>query len=237
MAKKNELKHLAVILDGNGRWAEQHGLERVKGHKAGADRVNDLIRNLEGTGVKYLTLYAFSNENWSRSEEEVSALMGLLCDFLDEYRESMKKDKIRLLFSGRRSRMPAECLERLDRVMEETKTDEPALTLILALNYGGRQEITDAVRNIAEKVLSGTVKPEEIDENMIAENLYYPFVPDPDLLIRTSGELRISNFLLWQASYSEFYFTDTLWPDFDKEELMKAIDSYYNRNRRFGGRK
>ncbi len=236
MAKKNELRHLAVILDGNGRWAEQHGVPRVEGHKAGAERVIDLVDNLEDTTVKYLTLYAFSNENWSRSEEEVSALMELLCAFLDEYKETLKKKGVRLLFSGRRDKMPEKCLIRLDQVMAETAAGEN-LTVILALNYGARQEITDAVRAIAQKVSAGEIKPEDIDENLVAQNLYYPEIPDPDLLVRTSGELRISNFLLWQISYSEFYFIDTFWPDFDKAELMKAINSYYDRNRRFGGRK
>ncbi len=236
MAKKNELKHLAVILDGNGRWAEQHGVPRVEGHKAGAERVIDLVENLKETTVRYLTLYAFSNENWSRSEEEVSALMELLCAFLDEYKETLKKNCVRLLFSGRRDKMPQKCLKRLDQVMAETAGGKD-LTVILALNYGGRQEITDAVRKIAGKISDGEIKPEDIDENLIAQNLYYPEIPDPDLLVRTSGELRISNFLLWEISYSEFYFTDTFWPDFDKAELMKAIENYDNRNRRFGGRK
>ncbi len=235
MAKKRELKHLAVILDGNGRWAEQHGLERVEGHKAGAERVIDLVENLKGSGIEYITLYAFSNENWSRSDEEVNALMELLCAFLDEYTETLMKNKIRLLFSGRRDRMPEKCMERLDSVSAKTAKDYEK-TLILALNYGGRQEITDAVRKIAAQVKSGETDADSIDEQMIAENLYHPDIPDPDLLVRTSGELRISNFLLWEISYAEFYFTDTLWPDFDRQELTKAIDSYYNRNRRFGGR-
>ncbi len=235
MAKKNELTHLAVILDGNGRWAEKHGLPRVKGHEAGAERVIDLVENLKDTSIRFLTLYAFSNENWNRSEEEVSALMELLCSFLDHYGKKMVENKIRLLVTGRRDRMPQKCLDQLDSVIKMS-AENFERTVIFALNYGGRQEITDAVKSIAQQVKNGSIDPDAIDEKTVADHLYHPSIPDPDLLIRTSGELRISNFLLWQISYAEFYFTDTFWPDFDKAELNKAIDSYYNRNRRFGGR-
>lgn len=235
MAKKNELTHLAVILDGNGRWAEKHGLPRVKGHEAGAERVIDLVENLKDTSIRFLTLYAFSNENWNRSEEEVSALMELLFSFLDHYGKKMVENKIRLLVTGRRDRMPQKCLDQLDSVIKMS-AENFERTVIFALNYGGRQEITDAVKSIAQQVKNGSIDPDAIDEKTVADHLYHPSIPDPDLLIRTSGELRISNFLLWQISYAEFYFTDTFWPDFDKAELNKAIDSYYNRNRRFGGR-
>ena len=237
MAKKNELTHLAIILDGNGRWAEKHGVPRVKGHEAGAERVMQIVKDLEDfLSIRYLTLYAFSTENWNRSEDEVSALMDLLCKFLDQHSEVLVENKIRLLVSGQREKMPLKCLERIDKVTALTSKNYEK-TVIFAINYGGRQEITDAVRKIAEKVKSGSMSTDEICEKTIAENLYHPDVPDPDLLIRTSGEVRISNFLLWQISYSELYFTDVLWPDFDKTELEKAIDSYYNRDRRFGGRK
>lgn len=235
MAKKNELTHLAVILDGNGRWAEKHGLPRVKGHEAGAERVIDLVENLKDTSIRFLTLYAFSNENWNRSEEEVSALMELLYSFLDRYGKKMVENKIRLLVTGRRDRMPQKCLDQLDSVIKMT-AENFERTVIFALNYGGRQEIADAVKSIAQQVKNGSIDPDAIDEKTVADHLYHPSIPDPDLLIRTSGELRISNFLLWQISYAEFYFTDTFWPDFDKAELNKAIDSYYHRNRRFGGR-
>ena len=235
MAKKNELTHLAVILDGNGRWAEKHGLPRVKGHEAGAERVIDLVENLKDTSIRFLTLYAFSNENWNRSEEEVSALMELLFSFLDHYGKKMVENKIRLLVTGRRDRMPQKCLDQLDSVIKMS-AENFERTVIFALNYGGRQEITDAVKSIAQQVKNGSIDPDAINEKTVADHLYHPSIPDPDLLIRTSGELRISNFLLWQISYAEFYFTDTFWPDFDKAELNKAIDSYYNRNRRFGGR-
>ena len=276
MAKKNELTHLAIILDGNGRWAEKHGVPRVKGHEAGAERVMQIVKDLKDfLSIRYLTLYAFSTENWNRSEEEVSALMDLLCKFLDQHYEALVENKIRLLVAGQREKMPLKCLERIDKVTALTSKNYER-TVIFAINYGGRQEITDAVRKIAEKVKSGSMSTDEISEKEIfhlidlvgrlelalataslrealpvwcrpdlsgikpkldAENLYHPDVPDPDLLIRTSGEVRISNFLLWQISYSELYFTDVLWPDFDKTELEKAIDSYYNRDRRFGGRK
>lgn len=235
MAKKNELTHLAVILDGNGRWAEKHGLPRVKGHEAGAERVIDLVENLKDTSIRFLTLYAFSNENWNRSEEEVSALMELLCSFLEKYGKKLVENKIRLLVTGRRDRMPQKCLDQLDSVIKMT-AENFERTVIFALNYGGRQEIADAVKSIAQQVKNGSIDPDAIDEKTVADHLYHPSIPDPDLLIRTSGELRISNFLLWQISYAEFYFTDTFWPDFDKAELNKAIDSYYHRNRRFGGR-
>lgn len=237
MVKKHELTHLAIILDGNGRWAEKNGVARVEGHKAGAERVLKLMEDLNDfPSVKYLTLYAFSTENWNRSEEEVSALMELLCVFLDQYCDTLVRKKIRLLVSGKREKMPQKCLDRFDKVTKLT-SEGYEKTVIFAINYGGRQEITDSVRKIAEKIRSGLLRPEDVDEQKIAENLYHPEVPDPDLLIRTSGELRISNFLLWQISYSELYFTDVLWPDFDKTQLEKAIHSYFNRDRRFGGRK
>ena len=237
MAKKNELTHLAVILDGNGRWAEKHGVPRVKGHEAGAERVMQIVKDLKDfLSIRYLTLYAFSTENWNRSEEEVSALMDLLCKFLDQHYEALVENKIRLLVAGQREKMPQKCLERIDKVTALT-SENYEKTVIFAINYGGRQEITDAVRKIAEKVKSGSMGVDEINESTIAKNLYHPDVPDPDLLVRTSGELRISNFLLWQISYSELYFTEVLWPDFDKTQLEKAINSYYNRDRRFGGRK
>ena len=233
---ENDLTHLAIIMDGNGRWAEKHGLTRAEGHKAGAERVIDLVNLLKDTSIKYLTLYAFSTENWKRSDEEVNAIMDLLCDFLDHYTEELIRNKVRLLVSGSRERMPERCLKRLDHTIEVTSKDYER-TVIFALNYGGRMEITDAVRKIAAKIQNGSLKTEDITEDVIAENLYLPEIPDPDLMIRTSGEIRISNFLLWKISYSELYFADVLWPDFDKDELFKAIDTYKNRKRRFGGRK
>lgn len=230
------LVHLAIIMDGNGRWAERRGLERVEGHKAGAERVVDLIRNLNKTEIRYVTLYAFSTENWNRSEEEVSALMDLLCSFLDEYGQELMENRIRLLMSGRRDRVPEKCSAKIDEIVKKTSEDYDK-TIIIAFNYGGRQEITDAARLIAEKVKNGAISAEDITEKTIAEHLYHPEIPDPDLLVRTSGEQRISNFLLWELSYAEFYFTDVLWPDFGLNELQEAIKTYENRDRRFGGRK
>lgn len=186
MAKKNELTHLAVILDGNGRWAEKHGLPRVKGHEAGAERVIDLVENLKDTSIRFLTLYAFSNENWNRSEEEVSALMELLFSFLDHYGKKMVENKIRLLVTGRRDRMPQKCLDQLDSVIKMS-AENFERTVIFALNYGGRQEITDAVKSIAQQVKNGSIDPDAIDEKTVADHLYHPSIPDPDLLIRTSG--------------------------------------------------
>jgi len=223
-------------MDGNGRWAEEHDLPRVEGHKAGAKQVVNLIRSLKNTEVKYVTLYAFSTENWSRSEDEVSALMDLLCEFLDHYVDEFIENKVRLLVSGRKERIPEKCRIRIESVVSRTAENYDR-TIIIAFNYGGRQEIVDAVRKITEQITADQISVNDISEKTIAENLYHPDVPDPDLMVRTSGELRISNFLLWELSYSEFYFTDTYWPDFDEKELKKAIESYYHRKRRFGGRK
>ena len=196
----------------------------------------DLIRNIDKTEIRYVTLYAFSTENWNRSEEEVSALMDLLCVFLDEYGPELVKNRVRLLVSGRQDRIPEKCRAKINEFVNKT-SENYKKTVIFAFNYGGRQEITDAARLIAEKVKSGVISPEDITEETVAAHLYHPEIPDPDLLVRTSGEQRISNFLLWQLSYAEFYFTDVLWPDFGLDELEKAISTYENRERRFGGRK
>lgn len=234
-SKNKDLRHLAIIMDGNGRWAQQRGLPRFEGHLAGARRVVELIPFMEKFGIEYITLYAFSTENWKRSAEEVQYLMNLLADFLDDNLENMCKNRIRLRVTGRLADLPEFCVQRLNSVMEKTSCYQER-TLILALNYGGRTELTDAVRKIAASVQDGSLRPEDIEEKTISEHLYLPDVPDPDLMIRTSGELRISNFLLWQLSYAEFYFTDTFWPDFDEAELTKALDAFRKRNRRFGGR-
>lgn len=231
------LTHVAVILDGNGRWAKERGLERVEGHIAGADNVVNLMSWMERyPEIKYVTLYAFSTENWKRSQEEVNALMELLCRFLDEKLPILKERRIRLLASGDLSGLPLVCQERLKHVKCETSVDYER-TLILALNYGSRNELVHAMRKIGAKVRDGQLNIEDITERTIGEHLYLPEIPDPDLLIRTSGECRLSNFLLWQLSYSEFYFTDTYWPDFGIEDFDKAVQSYYHRERRYGGRK
>ena len=236
MEQANEIRHVAIILDGNGRWAAQHGVERAEGHLAGANRVVDFMHYIARyESIRFITLYAFSTENWKRSKEEVDALMGILVQFLDDNLESMLKNRIRLLTMGDISALPEACRVRLDKVKRETgKSFER--TFILALNYGSRMEITDAAKSIAAEVKNGTLSPDDITEKTVAEHLYLPDVPDPDLLIRTSGEERVSNFLLWQISYSEFYFTKTLWPDFDINEFDKAVQAFYGRKRRFGGR-
>lgn len=228
-------RHVAIIMDGNGRWAERRGLARSEGHFEGAKRVLDLMDCFRLFNIRYVTLYAFSTENWKRSREEVDYLMQLLADFLDENKHKLIEKKIRLLVTGRMEGLPPFCVERLRSVIEESSKNYE-YTLILALNYGGRLEIADAVRKIAVQVKDGLLAPDDIDESVISKNLYLPDVPDPDLMIRTSGEQRLSNFLLWQLSYAEFYFTDVLWPDFNSSELEKALTAYKERNRRFGGR-
>jgi len=229
-------RHIAVIMDGNGRWAKQRGLPRVEGHIAGAERVREVLRYAREFGVEYMTLYAFSTENWKRSREEVDALMDLLSRFIDGYLDEMKQNNVRLLVSGRIDGLPERAANDLKRAMAETAS-LTGHTLILALNYGGRSEIADAAKKIAEEVRHGRLDPVKIDEQLFSRYLYLPDVPDPDLMIRTSGEFRLSNFLLWELSYAEFYVTDAYWPDFDREEFRKAIESYSKRDRRFGGRK
>ena len=229
-------RHIAVIMDGNGRWAKQRGLPRVEGHIAGAERVREVLRYTREFGVEYMTLYAFSTENWKRSREEVDALMDLLSRFIDGYLDEMKQNNVRLLVTGRIDGLPERAANDLKRAMAETAS-LTGHTLILALNYGGRSEIVDAAKKIAEEVRHGRLDPVKIDEQLFSRYLYLPDVPDPDLMIRTSGEFRLSNFLLWELSYAEFYVTDTYWPDFDREEFRKAIESYSKRDRRFGGRK
>ena len=228
-------RHVAIIMDGNGRWAKQRGLERVEGHRAGAVAVKNLVESLKQTGIQYLTLYAFSTENWKRSKEEVDALMELLVEFIDANLQLLMDNDVRLLITGRIEGLPEEAREKLKEAIRKSAGNSSG-TVIFALNYGGRAEIADAAQKIARKVLKGEIDPDQIDEKLFAEHLYLPEVPDPDLLIRTSGELRLSNFLLWELSYSEIYVTDTYWPDFDLVELNKAIDAFQTRNRRFGGR-
>ena len=228
-------RHVAIIMDGNGRWAKQRGLERVEGHRAGAVAVKNLVESLKQTGIQYLTLYAFSTENWKRSKEEVDALMDLLAEFIDANLPLLMENDVRLLVTGRIEGLPEKAREKLKEAIRKSAGNSSG-TVIFALNYGGRAEIADAAKKIAYKVLKGEIDSDQIDEKLFAQNLYLPEVPDPDLLIRTSGELRLSNFLLWELSYSEIYVTDTYWPDFDLAELNKAIDAFQTRNRRFGGR-
>ena len=219
--------HVAIIMDGNGRWARKRGLPRIYGHRAGVKAVRRTIEACLDIGVKYLTLYTFSTENWTRPPEEVMGLMKLFTDVIRKEIKNLKEKKVRVVFIGRRDGLPEEVIENMEWVSNET-TKFRDLTLIIALNYSGRAEIVDAVNKAIEK-------GEKVDEESIRKFFYFPELPDPDLLIRTSGEMRISNFLLYQIAYTELYITDVLWPDFDKRELLKAIKSYSTRERRFGG--
>lgn len=227
-------KHIAVIMDGNGRWAQARGMPRVEGHRRGATTVRRISEACRELGVSYLTLYCFSNENWKRPQEELSFLMTLLKTYLIQERPTLIKNDIRLTIIGRREGIPDEVLAEMDRSIELSKNGK-SLTLCLAINYGARQEIVDAVRKIAGQLENGGLKSSDIDETLIAQNLYTHDMPDPDLLIRTSGEMRISNYLLWQISYSELWITDKPWPEFDKQDLLEAISDFNKRDRRFGG--
>ena len=220
-------------MDGNGRWATARGLPRILGHRAGAQAVRRVVEACCQLGVKVLTLYAFSWENWDRPSDEIRELMGLLDEFVRGETPSLLSNQIRLRAIGRIEQLPAEMLGSLRRAAAQTAAFD-RMTLVLALSYGGRQEIVDAARRLAEAVRRGELHPEQITEDVLAQHLYAPDVPDPDLLIRTSGEQRLSNFLLWQSSYAELYVTPTLWPDFSKDELLEAIAEYERRERRFG---
>jgi len=226
-------RHVAIIMDGNGRWAKRRGLSRLRGHEQGSESVRAVLRACRKAGVKNLTLYAFSIENWIRPKSEISGLMSLLIRFLRMEEHELHDNKVRLRVIGRIADLPKNVQKEAFRVMKATEHYEDG-QLILALSYGGRAEITDAVQALAKRVKAGEVNPDKIDEEMISGSLYAPDVPDPDLLIRTSGEIRVSNFLLWQISYSEFYFTNVLWPDFREKEFMEAIEEYSRRHRRFG---
>lgn len=231
--KMNIPQHIAIIMDGNGRWARQRGKERSEGHIAGMNSLRETVRNAAEAGVKYLTVYAFSTENWGRPQAEVDALMELICKGVEMESEELAKVGIRVKTIGDRSRFSDKVKASLEKIEQMTQAGEN-MTFVLALNYSSRSEMTTAVQNIAKRVAAGEIKAEEIDEELISESLYTSFMPDPDLIIRTSGECRLSNFLMWQASYSEFYFTPTLWPDFDKAELEKALEAYSARDRRYG---
>lgn len=224
-------QHVAIIMDGNGRWAKQRGEERTHGHRAGAETVQRITEDAARLGVKYLTLYTFSTENWNRPQEEVSALMNLLLDSIEE--ETLMKNNLRFQVIGDFKKLPADVQTSLKSCIEHT-AHNTGMCLVLALSYSSRWEITEATRQIAAKVKTGEISPEQITDECIASHLSTSFMPDPDLLIRTGGEIRLSNYLLWQCAYSELYFCDTYWPDFDKEEFYKAIYEYQQRERRFG---
>ncbi|MBQ2289584.1 MAG: isoprenyl transferase [Bacteroidaceae bacterium] len=229
--RNNIPQHIAIIMDGNGRWAKQRGLERSQGHQAGAATVRNLVEHALKLGVKYLTLYTFSTENWNRPMAEVAALMALLFESIEE--EIFVKNNVAFRIIGDLEKLPENVRERLNACVERTAKND-SMSLVLALSYSSKWEITEAVRSIASKVKAGELALDEIDDKLISNELTTTFMPDPDLLIRTGKEQRLSNFLLWQVAYSEFYFTEVLWPDFTKEELYKAVYEYQQRQRRYG---
>ncbi len=226
-------RHIAVIMDGNGRWAKERGLPRREGHRAGAESVREVTETCIELGVEYLTLFAFSSENWNRPEAEVKALMGLLDRFLAEKAKELDKQKIRLLAIGQTERLPAKTRALLDKIIART-AHHTAMTLVLALSYGGREEIVAAARSLATDAAAGTLTPADIDAALFASRLQTAGIPDPDLLIRTSGEMRVSNFLLWQISYAEIVIVKKFWPDFRRKDLTEAVQEYQRRHRRFG---
>lgn len=237
MAQEKQLKipqHVAIIMDGNGRWAKKRFLPRNAGHTQGSRRVEEICRAAHELGVKYLTIYAFSTENWNRPEEEVSALMKILRNYLKESIKKATENQMRVRVLGDRSRLDEDIRESIRR-LEEVSAGNTGLNFQIALNYGARDELLRAVRRMAADYKEGRVQQEQMDEALVSSYLDTAGIPDPDLLIRTSGEQRLSNFLLWQCAYTEFYFPDVLWPDFDKRELEKAIEEYTRRDRRFGG--
>lgn len=225
--------HVAIIMDGNGRWAKKRLLNRVKGHEKGAETVREIVRTSRELGIKFLTLYAFSTENWERPKAEVSALMNFLKKFLISERKEMIDNNIRLNAIGQTDRLPQAVKEELEKSKSATQ-DNDGMLLNLALSYGGREELERSIKKIASEVQNGNIQPEDITADLISGNLYTAGMPDPDLMIRTSGEERISNFLLWQVAYAELVFTETLWPDFNSTEYIEILKSYQTRERRFG---
>lgn len=228
-------QHIAIIMDGNRRWAKEKGKETSEGHKVGADNLEKIAKDCNKLGVKILTVYAFSTENWKRSKDEVSALMVLLKNYLKKFSKNANKDNIKIRILGDIDKLEPSLKKSINDAIERTKNNT-GLIINIAFNYGGRAEITNAMKKIAVKLENREIKIEDINENLINQNLYTQNQPDPDLLIRPGGELRISNFLPWQLVYSEFYFTDKYWPDFSKEDLIEAIKVFNKRNRKFGGK-
>lgn len=229
--KKRIPAHIAIIMDGNGRWAKEKGLSRSEGHAAGVKAARSTIENAVSLGVRFITLYTFSTENWKRPENEVKALMNLLLSNIEE--EVFMRNNVRLRIIGDVDKLPSIVRNKLLKCVRDTENNNRA-EAVLALSYSSRWEITETLRGIASDVRNGLLQPEQIDEDFVSSRLQTSFMPDPDLIIRTSGEMRLSNYLMWQAAYSELYFTDVFWPDFDKEELCKAICSYQQRQRRYG---
>ena len=233
MEKDNLCKHIAIIMDGNGRWAKKRGMPRTFGHKKGAENVVEITKAMKESGIKYLTLYAFSTENWKRTEDEVNALMNLLREYLNKEFEEIMENDVRLLFIGERDMLSADIQQKISELEEKSKNNK-SLVLCVALSYGSRQEIVSAFKKIATDICNKNITVEDISMEMINNNLYTKDIPDPDILIRTSGEQRISNSLLWQLAYTELFFTNTLWPDFKKDELLDIINQFNNRERRYG---
>jgi undecaprenyl diphosphate synthase len=227
-------EHVAVIMDGNGRWAKKRMMPRQFGHSEGAKAIERACENADELGIKYLTVYAFSTENWKRSVEEVSAIMNIFRKYLVDSIERSNRENMRVRVIGKKENLPEDIIEKIDNLEKETAANT-GLQFTVAINYGGRDEITRAVKNIARRCMAGDISIDDIDEDLVSSNLDTWELPDPDLLIRTSGEMRTSNFLPWQLAYSEFYFTDVLWPDFDMENLIEAVRYYSGRDRRFGG--
>lgn len=227
-------QHIAIIMDGNGRWAKKRGLPRLAGHRQGLETLKNIVQACQELGVPYLTVYAFSTENWKRPQDEVEGLMRLLVEYIQNELDNLNKKGVRVRAIGELERLPQEARRQVERAIDQTKENQ-GLNLQIALNYGGRREIVEALRAISREVAAGKVKPEQIDEELVSRFLYTAGIPDPDLLIRPSGELRWSNFLIWQAAYSEFWITNVLWPDFKPADLYRAVFDYQHRQRRYGG--
>ena len=228
-------EHVAIIMDGNGRWAQSKNLPRMAGHNAGMLALKEIVKAASSIGVKHLTVYAFSTENWKRSTEEVSGIFKLIIIYIEKELRELHENNVKVKILGDYGQLPKEAVKSLERSLETTRNNT-GMQFNIALNYGGRDEILKSVKQLAREVENGTLKPDDITEEMIAANLYTSGIPDPDIILRTSGEIRLSNYLLWQCAYSEFVFTDVLWPDFNRNEFEKAIEIYQNRKRRFGGR-
>lgn len=235
MEENNLPKHIAIIMDGNRRWAKEKGLPTKLGHKEGAKTLENIVRYANKIGIKYITVYAFSTENWKRTEEEVSTLMGLFQSYLDDYSKRADSENIRVNIIGSKDGLSNKMIKSIEKCMERTKNNT-GTTFNIALNYGGRDEIINAIKNIAKKIKQNDINIDDINEKVISDNLYTKNQPDPDLLIRTSGEIRLSNFLPWQLVYTEFLFIEKKWPDFNEKDLDDAIEKYQSRNRKFGAK-
>lgn len=228
-------RHVAIIMDGNNRWAKKHHMPTVQGHRAGVESIRRTMEASLELGIEYITLYAFSVDNWKRSKEEVDSLMNLIREFLKKEKKDLAKKNVRLTVIGRREGLPEDIIKRIEDLTESTKNNTK-LNLIIALNYGGRSEIVDGVKNLSKDIINNKLSVDDINEDLFSKYLYTKDIPDPDLFIRTSGEMRLSNFLLWQLSYTELWITPVHWPDFGKKDLMQAVDDFNKRQRRFGGR-